>query len=287
VAASIAGSIYLALSKAEKVARPEALAEISAVLKDPSWSRAVKPWSIVERLFVLTFGERHLSLKCISRSAASTVIMVVSLVVFHMVLTGEWDFLQRPVEYLHKPGDHLIEVVVVLYLFIFIFTVLAAFIPDYVALLKTRYLLKNGSQHRDILVLCLDIVGSIAISCFPLFAFSLLTPPFSLMDTVRSTLTYADPVYDFLRLTTFNSDRSLGSLMGDTLWSTFYFSTLFTSIWLTLIVLSTTFIKLLAPLHRFTAWFFNVERHPLEAVGIVAAALVMLGAAIWAVVQKL
>jgi hypothetical protein len=70
-------------------------------------------------------------------------------------------------------------------------------------------------------------------------------------------------------------------------YSAFYFSTLFTSVWLALIVISSTLLKLLAPLHRFTAWFFDVDKHPLKAVGIVTGALVMLGAAIGAVVQRL
>src|SRR5215471_4477492 len=33
----------------------------------------------------------------------------------------------------------------------------------------------------------------------------------------------------------------------------------------------------LAPLQRFTIWFFDVDKHPLEAVGIVTGALVMHG----------
>ena len=36
------------------------------------------------------------------------------------------------------------------------------------------------------------------------------------------------------------------------------FTTLFTSIWTILILLSTAALKLLAPIHQFTAWFFDV-----------------------------
>ena len=127
VAASIAGSIYWALSKAEEVARPEALAEIAAVLKDPSWSRSVRPWSIVERLFVWTFGERHFSLKCITRSAISTVIMVTSLTILHIL--SKWDL--GSFRYMNHPLAFLI------------FVVSVGFAPDYVALLKTRAFLKE------------------------------------------------------------------------------------------------------------------------------------------------
>ena len=65
----------------------------------------------------------------------------------------------------------------------------------------------------------------------------------------------------------------------------FVASTLLTSIWITLILLSTIILKLLIPLQRFTAWFFDVEKHPVQAIGIVAAALVMIVSLIWTVLR--
>jgi hypothetical protein len=62
-------------------------------------------------------------------------------------------------------------------------------------------------------------------------------------------------------------------------------STLVTSIWSILILLSTALLKLLTPIHRFTAWFFNIEKHPVEAIGIVSGALVMIGSLIWSLVR--
>jgi hypothetical protein len=62
-------------------------------------------------------------------------------------------------------------------------------------------------------------------------------------------------------------------------------STLFTSVWTILILLSTTVVKLLAPVQRSTGWFFDVEKHPIQAIGIVAGALVMIGSGVWAIVR--
>jgi len=62
-------------------------------------------------------------------------------------------------------------------------------------------------------------------------------------------------------------------------------STTFTSIWTFLILLSTTVIKLLAPLQRFTSWFFDVDKHPVKAIGVVSGALVMIGSLIWTVLR--
>ena len=273
MAASIAGSIYLALSKAEKAARPEALAEISVVLKDPSWSRLVRPGLIVERLFVWTFGERHFSAKCISRSAISTVLVVTSLIIFHIVHTGDSGFIAN---YRSQLG-------------VFAgLTVLNSFVPDYVALLKTRAFLRINHRLSTLLILCLDLVSSIAISGifillfftpFILFQFGL----FHLSFLPSIFLGVSNPASEFRTLTT----PGPPGIYPNALYSAFYFSTLFTSVWLALIVLSTTLLKFLAPLQRFTIWFFDVQKHPLEAVGIVTGALVMLGAAIWAVVRRL
>jgi hypothetical protein len=65
------------------------------------------------------------------------------------------------------------------------------------------------------------------------------------------------------------------------------FSTLFTSIWMLLVLLSATILKLLTPLQRFTVWFSDVERHPLKAIGTVSAALVMIGAMISTVLRAI
>jgi hypothetical protein len=284
VAVTIAGSIYLALSKAEEVARPEALAEITAVLKNPSWSRSVKPWSIVERLFVWTFGERHFSLKCISRSAIATIIMVTSLMIFHIIYTGDLIFVADPEG---TTFGFLVPFVV--------FAVSSSFVPDYVALLKTRAFIRITHRIPSVLILGLDAVSSIAIS--NILTISLLLIFFDkdyymvkgLIHRERTAWSVilsrisdlSSPVHELWTITGKNPYST------QTVYSTYYFSTLFTSVWLALIVLSSTLIKFLAPLQRFTAWFFDVEKHPLQAVGIVTGALVMVGAAIGAVVQRL
>ena len=76
-AATLAGTMYAACVAAEKAARPEALADIGQILKDPSWSRSARPSAIIQRVFVWTFGEQHLSWKCVRRSAlASTLVFL-------------------------------------------------------------------------------------------------------------------------------------------------------------------------------------------------------------------
>jgi hypothetical protein len=162
VAVTIAGAIYWALSQAEKVARPEALAQISAVLIDSSWERSVKPWSIMESLFVWTFGERHLSRKCIRRSAISTIIMVASILLFHIMYTRDSSFVSFHHDLYFAAGLVLSAVV-------------NSFIPDYLALLKTRAFLKINHGFHSVFILFLDAACSIAISATFFFLFFIIT----------------------------------------------------------------------------------------------------------------
>jgi hypothetical protein len=142
-----------------------------------------------------------------------------------------------------------------------------------------------GGKHRapTLFILCLDAVSSIAISAIlvvlvglPIIFFS-DRPEF--YHTVQATnlssvLSFLSPANKVWEIT---SDISMAGDDSKVMYSAFYLSTLFTSIWLALIVLSAALLKFLAPLQRFTTWLFNVERHPLEAVGIVTAALEVAG----------
>jgi hypothetical protein len=74
-AATLAVAMYAACSAAEKAARPEALKDIGHILKDPSWKDSAQPYAIIQRVFNWTFGERHLSVKCLYRSVISTIII--------------------------------------------------------------------------------------------------------------------------------------------------------------------------------------------------------------------
>lgn len=67
-AATLAVAFYAACSAAEKSARPEALRDISRILVKSSWAVTVHPPAIIGRVFNWTFGERHLSIKCLTRS---------------------------------------------------------------------------------------------------------------------------------------------------------------------------------------------------------------------------
>jgi hypothetical protein len=187
--------------------------------------------------------------------------------VLHFVVVGDFaDFLAT------LNFSHLV--------FVIVFAAILSFAPDYVALLKTRILLKSMGDENlfgVISVLLPDVALSACISfVFAKLAAIAYAPVQHLSELSTGTL-IADPIPELQRA---------GFADIQIYYAAFLLSTLFTSIWLALIVISSTLLKFLAPLQRFTSWFFDVEKHPLKAVGIVTGALVMLGAAIGAVVQR-
>lgn len=304
-AVTLAAAMYAGCAAAEKAARPEALRDIARILKDPSWSRSVRPSAIIGRLFNWTFGDRHLSWRCVRRSVVATLLLSISLgLIYHTIFGIEF----MPVE-LVSATSHLIPIWTTLCTTFLLFAV----IPDYVALLKTRLLVTAIVGASSIVNVFLLVITDILFSTIISFSFTVCL--YLLLDVVRwiggnvtewmwvdlhfvmfgteqigalylrmaSGVTHGqDVVLGVLRSMT---GPFLGERSGLSFAPIFLASTLFTSVWTILILLSTTVLKLLAPLHRFTAWFFDVEKHPVQAIGIVAGALVMIGSLIWTVLR--
>jgi hypothetical protein len=253
-AAAIAGAMYAACVAAEKNARPEALADIGRILRDPAWERSAQPSAIIERVFKWTFGDRHASWRCVTRSMCATIIFVAAFIIMLFFTEGRYPF--------DKARNS--QVIIVQGTFEVIF---AGFLPDYVALWKTRLLLTVLTRRYlgALSVSLIDISSSIliAILFYIIFVISFASP----VVAVRPLLWLISPKPD--------NYSSLTPLL---------LSTLLTAIWTVLLLLSTTVLKLLAPVRRFTAWFFDVENHPVQAIGIVAGALVMIGSLAWSLI---
>jgi hypothetical protein len=258
-AATLAVAMYAACSSAEKAARPEALKDIGRLLQDSSWERSAQPSALIERVFVWAFGPRHLSWKCVRRSLAATIVFVGT---FSLVL-AMWSGVSGSVIWSLVSDDPW---------YIVLEFVLVAALPDYIALAKSRFLIKRATgrsqgRYKLLILIATDILASLVISGLSLAAYELI------VRLPRGPTGAAD--YDVIFLAVILT------------YLTFALSTLATSLWIILILLSTATIKLLSPLHRFAAWFFDIERHPVQAIGIVAGALVIVASLIWSVVRGL
>jgi hypothetical protein len=265
-AAMFAVALYAGCLAAEKSARPEALKDIARILKDTSWSTHTRPSALIRRVFEWTFGGRHLSPKCVGRSCVASLVVIVGL--------GVSMYRRSPAFWVSMQVDHIEGWRAISFL------VCLGLIPDYFSLGKTRLILRLLEDRRwDGLlpvVVIVDVAFSILISAIALFLFNAILHNYQsiywtyhVMESAVVRLPDLFSVFP-MRFTTFE---------------VFLVSTFFTSVWTILIVLSTAVLKLLAPSQRFTAWFFNVDSHPLQAIGIVAGTLVMAGAIIWVILR--
>jgi uncharacterized protein (DUF697 family) len=299
-AATLAVAMYGACAAAEKAARPEALAEIGRILKDTSWERSMSPSAIVERVFRWTFGERHLSWRCAATSATAT-LSFFSAYIFYAIIViyrggNFWhDFLM-----IASSFEAMGRSIYILALYI-----VGTIVADYIALAKTRALLrwlqKMRGQAALVSIIPLDVALSILISILGLESGILVVALAEVGSGLISATSagyfissfgiFCSAAASFLReiaagvLAFFEALFGIGGSNGAKAFGFFTCSTLLTSIWTILILLSAAVIKLLSPLQNFTAWLFNVDRHPLQAVGIVSAILVVAGSLIWTVLR--
>lgn len=307
-AATLAVAMYAACAAAEKAARPEALRDIGRILKDRSGSRSVRPAAIIQRVFVWTFGQRHLSWKCIFRSLLATVVILLLLsgFPFFFQMQNEISFimehLDAPVadtaknfpglsELLQESGASSLSLtrLVLPYL-------LATVLADYFALWKTRRLLATLKPVAGAgwWRLAVDVVASLLISVLSVLL-SMFLMNVLVFDSVPQIGTFLQfqlsGLWKSLAISPFETGFAMTDDGTSTQFSDFLFndlsvfSTLFTSVWMLLVLLSTTVLKLLTPLQRFTVWFFDFEHHPVKAIGTVSAALVMIGALISTVLR--
>jgi hypothetical protein len=301
-AASLAVTMYAACAAAEKAARPQALNDIARILNDPSVERSVHPSGVIEQVFTWTFGERHLSWKCVRRSAIATVLFATfaGCFLFNAAVTDTLVASGRVSDSASGVMGASIGVLATLFFF--------GLLPDYVALWKTRYLVSVLPRRRFGLVITpvLDLILSCAIGylCAVLLwvvviiamsATGLYMQPtetgFSYTSDPRASfidlLLRSHSLRNWYEILLVSARGTFPDLMGhvDSLRGLLFLSTLFTSIWTILILLATTALRLMAPAHRFTAWFFDVDKHPVQAIGIVAGVLVMIGSLIWTVLR--
>jgi hypothetical protein len=256
-AAVLAVAMFGACVAAEKAARPEALRDITRILKDRSWERSVRPSAVIEKVFKWTFGERQFGLRCIQRSLIMSIVALTVLLII---------FLHEGGRATGKGTPFLAAIA----------GILTLAIPDYVALGKTRILL-NWYEHSvqavgPVAIILLDFLASAAISLVTLYLFQLVL--FRELPTASAMRL----IYEGLRFMV-----GLGPQPDPMpIYVMFLISTTFTTIWTLLILFSTAVVKLASPVHRLTAWYFDLDKHPMRAIGIVSGALIMAGSVIWA-----
>jgi hypothetical protein len=304
----LAGLFYTGSVYAEKIASKQALSDIANMIKNTSWEYSLAPNKIIIQIFSLTFGDRHLSWKCISRSILVTIIITIifSIGIYKMVGRYPSDIAINNFHEVtrgHKDDVERYNLLLALDVF-FIEGILA----DYTALWKTRILLRVFAPYALPIFMSLsDILLSLSISIGYFYIwyvqyFLWLSPFPSNPPILISAYEGSSGVQCFVNFYCLPCKLSYARcaymyantmLVHHLTWvinptSQEYseylpvlFSTLFTSIWTIVVLVSASLLKLLSPVHKVTAWFFDLENHPVQAIGTVSSALILMGWGVW------
>jgi hypothetical protein len=232
------------------------------------------------KIFDRVFGTKHLSWKCFGRSClvSSTLACItytISLLLFIKPPLPPGTVVP-PTDWGHPPSRN--EVVAVLLPVLIILGVLGNILPDYLSLLETRFALRIMRKHNSPLLWCVVIVSDIA------FTF-VIAAVVSFVMTVIGTSGYYQDVMGNIVLggPGFGGPTYLtpGEARFDFILKAFpllwFFPIFFTSIWLWLYAGSGFLLKAAQRFDIGFQWFnrhFDIERRPLQSIGLVASIIV-------------
>jgi hypothetical protein len=274
--AALAVAIYAGASALEKEMRPEARHEITLFIRNSNiTSNAQIVANFVFETFKVLFGKRHLTWKCFWRSAAASLLV-------SWLMTGLF-WLKYPTAVSDRfasmrdtSGDRS---AVLFTLALFVLYLVFSCLPDYISLLKGRLILsamtRKASGIKIAALVLLDLAISIGISSSLIFG--ALT---SMYGAPSATSNLREAFWD-----------CVGMVMGqslpyprDIMVVVYVLSTLVTSIWAVMIIVSAGLLKVLASfnyLMRMVRWMFDVDAHPVRVLGLVAAGTTWIGSVVY------
>ncbi len=248
----IAG-VWAIFERAETVASKDAKSTISKYLQNIAIVQGENWLPTFTNIFDRVFGERHLSIHCFVRSSIASSVLVL---VFTALWFSKEPSAAREMYDMGWRGPAAIGFI----------AALVNFLPDYISLLETRYLLRWFRKYHSyafmgaiILIDFLLTTGIILIAYF-LYSYGVLGLSIEI-------------VLDHL-VAGFKFDAAYGSLSP----GIFIYSTYATSLWLWLFVVSSLLIRLfLRPLGgaiNMAKKFLDLKEKPLRSLGFVSMLIV-------------
>ena len=261
----------------ESVLTDDTKLEIAVWLVGVKVGQKLEPWpDTFAKVFDRVFGAKHLTWKCFWRSCvASYAGVLLVLLVAHFLGIHDRSGHSELVGLVES--KRMLEDDIVALLFINV-------IPDYLSLLEGRLLLHRmllGSGRRVAGLVIVDLLVTWAIAFLSAkSAFAILTIVATLHNYLGHLQGLTDPdvvrgVWEDIRLTfdwSFNSFQHIEVR----LW---FYPTFFTSVWLWLYAGSGFLLKAARRFDIGFDWFnrkFDIEKKPLQSIGLVAGALVAL-----------
>lgn len=237
----------------------------------PNWP------STFARVFDHIFGEKHLSWKCFFRSSIASVLSAI------MVCLA-WGIID-PSFFIHYFSSDVLNTLMTATLGITIFN----FLPDYLSLLESRYIIKRMSQTQSIVKTLVWFIIDLAFTGFIFIGSSLIL--IVALNFVFPDVDVLSSVVDVLYILLSGKPIEAVMMRGPIMWSIvrpladplptqiYFYSTYFTSIWVWLYVLSGLIVKLSKPFFSGIGSFkrvFDIENKPLRSLGYVSVLFITL-----------
>jgi hypothetical protein len=237
--------------------------EIAVWLLGVKVGQKLEPWpDTFAKVFDRVFGKNHLSWRCVWRSCViSYVLLVFAAVIYTQVRFPSGHFIRG----LRFPGwPHMAM--------FFGITLFTNVLPDYLSLLESRFVLRLMARTRSGGVwtggLVLDVWLTLLIAFLPILILSgVLARRFDPLSVLRAGWSSIRHPFDFTR------DVYGYAVQNPVV----IFPAFFTSIWLWLYAGSGFLLKAARRFDIGFDWFnrhFDIEKKPLQSIGLVAGALV-------------
>jgi len=280
---ALMGGVWFLFEKSESVASPDTRLRITRWLKALEPEQVVSSWpDTFLSIFDSVFGARHLSWRCFSRSCVASCCVVATIgfvwAVFH------WKTLHLALMF--GEDDAFLPFMLLSLISLLVVTTALNLIPDYLSLLKTRYIIQQmrglRSRGRIVALFALDLfaTGCLAIGAY----IGLMSGAVAIAKATGHQAYFGHVlalVLDIVRtgnlgyIHIWSPSREVTTITLETgipiaIW---FWAAFFTSLWAGLYVLTSAAVSLSHTLGIGVAavrYFLDIEKKPLTSLGYVA-----------------
>ncbi len=247
----MAGGFYGLFAAAEENLKQPAKDAVAKLVRRTRVDAPDVDWATTfQAIFDSIYTDRHLSWGCFWRSCVSSYLAVVAVCLISLAVglvdVGDWN--------LDESGAWSVFV-----LFL-VFPATLNFLPDYLSLLETRYVLKLLSgEGRTVKLVVADLILTFLIASVGIVGAGTLF--FSQDDLIANSVEFV------FEMAGFDSPVSI-----------FFYSTFLTSVWIWLYLLGLGVLRFLQGFAwgtRFLHSNLNIEDKPLRAIGFVSMVLIV------------
>ena len=269
--ATATGGVWFLFETAEKALSQDSRVAVVRWVRDTDLRASIESIPAQFRvLFDHIFGERHLAPRCFYRSCLATLVALSILLALEAagalaLIAQNWEVLEQQTE--GRPWLALLLLPVIAFGMLAVLGILN-FVPDYLSLLETRWMLRLMEGKRWFALLLLgDLIFTTILSAGAMFAITMVAV--SLVGASSQEFGEVPPTFtDFLFDLMANNEYSVAYYFVIPFYSAF-----FTSVWLWLYALSVPLSRLLLRMNSGVGFLLrvtDVERQPFRSMGFVS-----------------